>query len=79
MKQLTLYSRSGCHLCEAMEDELSPFIAEGQVQVKRIFIDNDEKLIQQYGQRIPVLLVGDRLLCEYFLDADALKRLLGML
>ncbi len=76
MKQLLLYSRSGCHLCDAMEDELSPFILSGKVQVQRIFIDNNEKLEQLYGQRIPVLMDEEQLVCEYFLDQDVLNKIL---
>ena len=76
MKQLLLYSRSGCHLCEVMEEELSAFIMADEIQVRRIFIDNDEELKQLYGQRIPVLMYNSKIICEYFFDPDALKQIL---
>lgn len=72
MKALVLYSRSGCHLCEAMEEELLPFIHSGEIEVRRIYIDNDEKLQQLYGHRVPVLMYNEQLICDYFLDPDAL-------
>jgi len=76
MKKLLLYSRSNCHLCEAMEEELSPFIAAKCIEVKRILIDNNERFVQLYGHRVPVLMMGEQLVCEYFLDTDILQRIL---
>lgn len=76
MKQFQLYVRSGCHLCEAMEEELSTFIASGEIQVERIYIDNDAMLNKLYGERIPVLTYNKKLICEYFLDPDKLNRVL---
>ena len=76
MKQFQLYVRSGCHLCEAMEADLSTFIASGKIQVDRIFIDNDENLKKLYGECIPVLMHDKTLVCEYFLDPDKLHQML---
>ncbi len=76
MKQFQLYVRSGCHLCEAMEEELSVFIVAGKIQVERIYIDNDETLKKVYGERIPVLVYIDDPVCEYFLDPDKLQAIL---
>jgi len=72
MKHFQLYVRSGCHLCEAMEAELSAFISSGEIQVERVFIDNDKNLNKLYGERIPVLMQDTVLICEYFLDPDKL-------
>jgi len=76
MKQLLLYSRSNCHLCEAMEEELSPFIAAKDIQVQRVLIDNNEEFEKLYGHRVPVLMMGKQLVCEYFLDTDILQGIL---
>jgi len=76
MKPLQLYVRSGCHLCEAMEDELSVFIESKKIQVERIYIDNDSRLKQLYGERIPVLMFNDSIICEFFLDPEALQQVL---
>ncbi len=76
MKQLSLYLRNGCHLCEAMEAELLPFVASSALEVQRIFIDNNEKLERLYGHRVPVLMYNEQLVCEYFLDPDVLQQVL---
>ena len=63
-----LFSRSNCHLCEAMEDELRPYIQKYNITVNRQYIDNDTDLEKRYGNKVPVLMFQDKILCEYFLD-----------
>ena len=70
--EFILFSRSNCHLCEAMEDELSPFIENHNIIVKRQYIDNEPALEQRYGTKVPVLTLHDEILFEYFLDAEKL-------
>lgn len=67
-----LYSRSSCPLCEAMEDELRPFIERYDIIVQRRYIDNEPALEQLYGSKVPVLTFNRQTLCEYFLDAGIL-------
>ncbi len=76
MKTLRLYSRGGCHLCDDMEAALSPYIRQGKIEVQRVYIDNDETLVARYGERIPLLMWRQQIICEYFFDAVALTRLL---
>ena len=74
--QLTLYTRSGCHLCEDMAQALAELAAEGAFSVSAIDID-DAQLVQAYGARVPVLMLADRLICEYFLNPHALQQALS--
>ena len=69
-----LFSRSNCPLCEAMEDELRPFIDEFKIVVERRYIDNEPALEELYGDKVPVLTRDGEILCHYFLDADVLKQ-----
>lgn len=70
--QLSLYSRHGCHLCEDMERAVSELAAELNFITEIISIDNNAELEQCYGHRVPVLMMGDNMICEYFLDKTAL-------
>lgn len=72
--EFILYSRSNCPLCEAMEDELRPFIEEYKLTVKRQYIDNEPALEKLYGSKIPVLTLNDEILCHYFLDTEILLK-----
>ncbi len=73
MKALTLYSRQGCHLCEAFLEALAPII-RGRATVTVTDIDGDPALVEAWGIRIPVLCDGDTLVCEAFVDADAVRK-----
>ena len=70
MLEFKLYSKSGCHLCENLEQELLPFIEKYKFTVQRYYIDNEPALQELYGDRIPVLMLNDEILCHYFLDTD---------
>ena len=79
--EFILYSRSTCSLCEAIEAELTPFIQRYRITVQRRYVDNDEALEQEFGARVPILLVsdeaGDRVVFEYYLDEAALLQAIG--
>ena len=72
-----LFSRSNCPLCEAMEDELRPFIEKYGITVNRQYIDNEPALQALYGDKVPVLTLDEKILCHYFLDADVLNKTLA--
>ncbi|MBE9567422.1 MAG: glutaredoxin family protein [Proteobacteria bacterium] len=74
--EFVLYTRSTCSLCDAMEDELRPFITEYSITVRRQYIDNDAALEKLYGSRVPVLSLNDETVCEYFLEPETLRSLL---
>ena len=70
---LTLYSRSGCHLCEDMEVALGELQKELGFHLQRIDIDRSAELVQSYGTLVPVLKAGETEICHYFLDPQALR------
>jgi hypothetical protein len=90
MKQLTLYSRSYCHLCDDMLGQLRAHLALNQdVQAKKVSIlinvidvDADDKLVALYDELVPVLTAkrpgGQEIqICHYFLDVDKLEEFLN--
>jgi len=66
--ELTLMSRTYCHLCHDMEAALAPLAAEFGAGVTVVDVDSDESLEEKWGELVPVLLHGDSELCHYFLD-----------
>lgn len=70
--KLTLYSRTGCHLCEDMEQALSELAVELDFNTEIILIENNNALEQAWGTKVPVLVIGNDIICEYFLDKPAL-------
>ena len=71
--KLTLYSRTGCHLCEDMEQALPELATELDFNAEIVLIDNNNELEQAWGTKVPVLTIDDDIICEYFLDKVALS------
>ncbi|CAN5718833.1 glutaredoxin family protein [soil metagenome] len=81
MIQFTLYSRSYCHLCDDMLEQLQPYQKEYPFNVQVLDVDADDALLAIYDELVPVL-VGQKAgkqpqqICHYFLDATKLKAFL---
>jgi hypothetical protein len=73
---LTLLVRSYCHLCDDMRAALVPLLAGSGVAVEMIDVDGDPALEARWGDKVPVLLAGERELCHYHLDCAAVAGLL---
>jgi len=58
--RLTLYSKPGCHLCEALRTLLDELQPEFGFALDEINIQEDETLFARYRYDIPVLLVDGR-------------------
>ena len=56
--EATLFSRAGCHLCEAAEAELRRLQPGLPHRVQVVDVDADPQLAARYGERVPVLLLG---------------------
>ena len=65
---LTLLSRSYCHLCQEMEVALAPLAEEFGASVTVLDVDSDPQLEARYDELVPVLLHGESEICHYFLD-----------
>lgn len=57
MKKVTVYSRSGCHLCEIAIDRIKSTMDELKFELDIKLIDNDLKLQEEYGEQVPVILI----------------------
>jgi hypothetical protein len=73
---LTLLGRAYCHLCDEMRDALVPIAREAGCAIVEVDVDADPSLEDRFGERVPVLLLGDRNgeeLCHYHLDAARVR------
>ena len=76
LPQLTLYTRAGCHLCEAAEEVIRR-LSPGRAEVSVVDIDQNEALRERYTVRVPVVELDGVEIAEYEVDAAALGVLLG--
>jgi glutaredoxin len=71
---VTLYSRPGCHLCEAAKAAIDPLLLEFGATLYEINIDGDAVLTERYGWDIPVLFVGARKAAKHRINVKQLRR-----
>jgi glutaredoxin len=71
---ITLYSRPGCHLCEAAKVAIDPLLAEFGATLHEISIEGDVLLTERYGWDIPVLFIGARKAAKHRINVKQLRR-----
>lgn len=67
MKTITLYTRAGCHLCEAAEAVIRD-VAGGIADIRLVDIDADPALTERYTVRVPVVEVDGVEIAEFEVD-----------
>lgn len=77
-RQLTVYIRAHCHLCEQMLEALTPWCQAHALTLELLDVDEDPVLAARYGEHVPVLCEGEEELARYFLDEEALAAHLGV-
>jgi glutaredoxin len=70
---LTVLSRSYCHLCEDLLAALKRYQGRYDFAIEVVDVDSDPRLEEKWGDKVPVLLDGERELCHYYLDLEALE------
>ena len=55
VRQITIYTTLGYHLCEQAIAMLQPLQTQGIIALTEMDIADDEELLESYGVRIPVL------------------------
>ena len=79
--QLTLLSRSYCHLCDEMRAAVLPLAAAHGAALVIVDVDADAGLEAAHGDRVPVLFLGTPggglELCHYHLDVARVRAALA--
>jgi hypothetical protein len=74
---LTVYSRQYCHLCEEMIEALRRLQGLERFEIAVVDVDADLEVERRHGERVPVLMHGERELCHFRLDAAAVTAYLS--
>lgn len=64
MIRLTLYTRPGCHLCDAMKDVVEEAAREEPVTLREVDVSGNVDLERRFGREVPVLARGERVLAR---------------
>ncbi len=73
-RDLTLYTRPGCHLCDGMKKQIAPLVAHYGARLREVNIDADPVLRARYNDEVPVLFLGTRKVAKYSVDVEQLRR-----
>ncbi len=75
-KNLTIYTRDGCHLCEQVTASLYLFQKEFNFKLHFVYIDEDPTLVEKYNADVPVVMLDNTVLFRHFFDEDKLRQAL---
>ena len=71
---VTVFARSGCHLCEIALAEIEKFKDEFTFDIEKILIDGDTTLEKKYGEEIPVILINGKPHDFFRIDPERFRR-----
>lgn len=75
-REVIVYSRKGCHLCEIVKEKLAKLERRGGFRWREIDVETDELLRRQFTDEVPVVFIDGRKAFKYRLDEqEFLKKL----
>ena len=73
-RDVTIYSRPGCHLCEEAKAQIAPMLKEFAARLTEINIDEDSELRARYDYDVPVIFIGARKVGKHRFDPAQFRR-----
>ena len=73
-RDITLYSRPGCHLCEEAKAVIAPLLREFGAVLREVNIDKDAVLKERYGWDIPVIFIGAHKAAKHRVNVAQFRR-----
>ena len=73
-RDVTIYSRPGCHLCEEAKEQIAPLLEEFGSRLTEINIDEDPELRARYDYDVPVIFLGARKAAKHRIDSAQFRR-----
>lgn len=76
MATLTIITKPDCHLCDVAREIVELVVADlpdDAVEIEELSILDDNALYEQWWEKIPVVLIDDRLHAHWRLSADRLR------
>jgi glutaredoxin len=73
-RDVTMYMREGCHLCEEAKAAMAPVLAALGARLQEVDIDDDPVLRARYSNDVPVIFIGSQFFTQHRVDAARLRR-----
>ncbi|PYX66609.1 MAG: glutaredoxin family protein [Acidobacteria bacterium] len=75
-REVVVYSRKGCHLCEIVKEGLVKLERRGGFTWREIDVDSNEDLRRQFTDEVPVVFINGRKAFKYRMnEQDFLRKL----
>jgi glutaredoxin len=76
-RDVVVYSRKGCHLCEIIKESLVKLQRRGSFDWREVDVDEDEELRRQFTDEVPVVFIDGRKAFKYRMDEQEFLRKLA--
>ena len=76
-RNVVVYSRKGCHLCEVVKESLHKLSRRGGFTWQEIDVDTDVELRREYNDQVPVVFIDGRKAFKYRMDEQEFLRKLA--
>jgi glutaredoxin len=73
-RQVVVYSRKGCHLCEIVKETLTKLHKRGGFSWSEVDVDSNDELRRQFTDEVPVVFIDGRKAFKYRLDEQEFLR-----
>jgi glutaredoxin len=67
-RQVVVYSRKGCHLCEIVKETLTKLERRGGFTWRDVDVDSSDDLRRQFTDEVPVVFIDGRKAFKYRMD-----------
>jgi len=76
LRQVVVYSRKGCHLCEIVKESLTKLQRRGGFTWSEVDVESNDELRRQFTDEVPVVFIDGRKAFKYRMDErDFLRKL----
>jgi glutaredoxin len=73
-RDVTLYTRPGCHLCDEAKSAIAPLLREFGATLREVNVDADAVLKERYGWDVPVIFIGSKKAAKHRVDLEQFRR-----
>ena len=76
-RNVIVYSRKGCHLCEVVKESLAKLSRRGGFTWREVDVDADIELRRQFNDEVPVVFIDGRKAFKYHMNEQEFLRKLA--
>jgi glutaredoxin len=67
-REVVVYSRKGCHLCEIVKETLTKLQRRGGFTWRDVDVESDDELRRKFTDEVPVVFIDGRKAFKYRMD-----------